>query len=269
MRAEKKLANSLGWLSLGLGVPQVIMPGRVARLIGVRDDRQARRWMRAVGLREHAAAAGILTRRKPIGWLSARVAGDAMDLALLAVALRREDRSRRRWALGRRRHDHDRRRIGLAMGAVGGVLAADALAAVSLTRQPGDASEEGPLRVKAAITVAGDPDVVQRSWLELHGGDGLGTVRFVPAPAGRGTEIHVDAEVDVPGDAVGATAAKLVGAGPEQRVKDELRRFKQLLEAGDIVRSDGSPEGAAAGRQLKQRPAHPSADAISGNGGAS
>jgi hypothetical protein len=263
MRAETKLARFLGWFSLGLGVPQVLMPGRVARAIGVRDDRDARFWMRLVGLREHAAAAGILGRRRPVGWLSARAAGDVMDLALLAVALTRKEPDRPLWRLARGRADEDRpdrRRIGIAMGAVGGVLAVDALAAVSLTRRSRGEPVEAPPHVKAAITVARDPELVRRSWLDLHAGDGMGAVRFVPAPAGRGTEIHVDMEPDVPGDGVGATAAKLFGAAPEQRVKDELRRFKQLLEAGEVVRSDASPEGADAGRQLKQRPAHPLAE---------
>ena len=220
MRAERRLAKFLGWFSLGLGVPQVVMPRRVARLIGVRDDRGARRWMRVVGLREHAAAAGILSRRRPVGWLSARVAGDVMDLALLGAALTRKDRSRRRWGLASPQESQDRRRIGMAIGAVGGVLVADALAAVSLSRRSADEPEEQPLHVKAAITVARDPDLVQRAWVDMHGGDGMGIVRFVTAPGGRGTEIHVDTDS---GD-----------AGP---VKKELRSFKQVLETGEEVRS--------------------------------
>jgi hypothetical protein len=40
-------------------------------------------------------------------------------------------------------------------------------------------------------------------------------------------------------------------------VKDDLRRFKQLLETGVIARSDGVPEGELAERKLGQRPAQP------------
>lgn len=220
MPAEKRLADFLGWFSLGLGVPQVVMPGRVARLIGVRDDRRTRIWMRVVGVREHAAAAGISTARRPAGWIGARVAGDVMDLALLGTALRREDRGRRRpWGFGSARPEQDRRRIRMAIGAVGGVLVADALAAAALGRSSSEGSEEGAPQAKAAITVAGDPKQVQRTWLDWHAGDGSGTVRFVPAPGGRGTEVHVAADSSM------------------ESVKEELRRFKQLLETGEEVRS--------------------------------
>ena len=40
-------------------------------------------------------------------------------------------------------------------------------------------------------------------------------------------------------------------------MKAELRRVKQLVEVGEIVRSDGAPEGSKAKRQLFQRPAQP------------
>jgi hypothetical protein len=103
----------------------------------------------------------------------------------------------------------------------GGMLAAGALAIAMSRRRSRRVSGEAPPHVKAAITVGGDPEVIHRSWLDMHGGDGMGTVRFVPAPGGRGTEIHVDAKADLSGDAV----------------KDELRRFKQLLEIGEEVRS--------------------------------
>jgi len=220
MPAAKSVAGFLGWLSLGLGVPQVVMPRRVARSIGVRDDGRTRSWMRVVGVREHAAAAGILTARQPAGWLGARVAGDVMDLALLAIALRREDRGRRRpWGFGSARPEQDRRRIRMAIGAVAGVLVADALTAAALGRGSGQSLEEGGPRTKAAITVTGDPEQVQRTWLDRHAGNGIGMVRFVPAPGGRGTEIHV------------ATDSSM------ESVKEELRRFKQVLETGEEARS--------------------------------
>ena len=40
-------------------------------------------------------------------------------------------------------------------------------------------------------------------------------------------------------------------------MKDGVRRFKQLLETGEVVRSEGSPGGTSARGQLKQRPAQP------------
>ena len=81
-----------------------------------------------------------------------------------------------------------------------------------------------------------------------------GSVRFVPAPAGRGTEVHVEIEYQPPGGAVGRAVAKLFGEEPSQQVKGDLERFKQVMETGEVVRSEGSPEGLG---QKLQRPAQP------------
>lgn len=111
------------------------------------------------------------------------------------------------------------------------------------------------------------------SWRSLPGAsvENSGTVRFKTAPDGSGTEIHLDMTYKPPGGAVGLTLAKIFGEEPKQQVEDDLRRFKQVIEAGEVVRSDGSPEGALARRQMMQRPAHPSKKAASAStdGGAS
>jgi uncharacterized membrane protein len=39
--------------------------------------------------------------------------------------------------------------------------------------------------------------------------------------------------------------AKLLGVGPEWRIKDDLRRFKQLMEVGEIITTEGQPAGRA------------------------
>ena len=84
-----------------------------------------------------------------------------------------------------------------------------------------------------------------------------GTVRFAPAPGGRGTEVRVELRYDLPGGKAAALVAKLFGENPDQQVRDDLRRFKQVLETGEVVRSEGSPEGTRAFRQLTQKPAQP------------
>jgi hypothetical protein len=61
----------------------------------------------------------------------------------------------------------------------------------------------------------------------------------------------------MPGGALGAAVAKLFGEEPSQQVRDDLRRFKQVMETGEVVLSDGSPEGTLAIRLARQRPAHP------------
>jgi uncharacterized membrane protein len=90
------LATFLGWFSVGLGVAQLAAPRAVARFIGVNPSDRTAAVMRAIGVRELAAGAGILSQPRPAGWLWARVAGDIMDLALLGRALdeRCDDRDR-------------------------------------------------------------------------------------------------------------------------------------------------------------------------------
>ncbi|MDP8911503.1 MAG: cyclase, partial [Actinomycetota bacterium] len=60
-----------------------------------------------------------------------------------------------------------------------------------------------------------------------------------------------------PGRALAATLAKLFGEEPEAQAYDDLRRFKQVIETGDVVRSEGTPGGTSLVNQLKQRAAHP------------
>ncbi|MDQ3896916.1 MAG: SRPBCC family protein, partial [Actinomycetota bacterium] len=84
-----------------------------------------------------------------------------------------------------------------------------------------------------------------------------GTVRFQPAPGGRGTEIHVELRYQPPLGVVGAVVAKLFGEEPNQQLADDLRRFKQLLETGEVARSEGSPLGTRTQNQLHQEDAHP------------
>ncbi len=97
------------------------------------------------------------------------------------------------------------------------------------------------------------------AWTSLEGAGvrNSGVVGFADAPGDRGTEIILQLDYDAPGGALGAALAKVFGEEPRQQVKDDLRRFKQLLETGEVVLSEGSPEGQTARRQLKQRAAQP------------
>jgi uncharacterized membrane protein len=102
----------------------------------------------------------------------------------------------------------------------------------------------------AAITVNRSREEVERQWNSAVDG----TVTFADAPGDRGTEIHV--ELDRSGNPV----SKLLGTKALAKVKDELRRFKQRVETGEIPRSDAAPEGERVERKFKQRPAQPLAE---------
>jgi uncharacterized membrane protein len=292
---EDGLARSLGWFSAALGVPQIVAPGLMNRLIGVRDDRRSRLSQRVVGVREIAAAAGIFSQRRPAPWLWSRVAGDIKDLTLLGMGLAKSESPARTTA---------------AIGSVVGITGIDIAAALRNSRS---AIQEGsdPRNVKAAVTVVRSPgetydfwhdfqnlprfmahlESVQvmdgRShwsaagpagrtvewdaevtedrpgeviaWRSLDGAQvpNSGRVTFTPAPGDRGTEVRVELRYDPPGGVTVATVAKLFGEEPKLQLKDDLRRFKQVLETGTVPRSEGSPEGTLNRRMLKQRPAQP------------
>jgi len=84
-----------------------------------------------------------------------------------------------------------------------------------------------------------------------------GTVRFRPAPDGVSTEVYVHLTYDIPGGSLGKAVAKYFGEEPHQQLDDDLRRFKQVMETGEVVRSDGAPWGKRARKEFPQRPAQP------------
>jgi uncharacterized membrane protein len=226
MERSQTLARALGVASVGLGVPQTAAPEAFARFVGVKDDDTARDVIRfACGVRELGAAAGIfaIERKRPLATVCTRIAGDLFDLGLLVAALTSK-------------RGKDPQRIGIALGAVAGIAALDAFTALQLAREP-----QQP--VKHAITINRPRFDVEKRWRAFSAdADWISdaTVYFKDAPGDRGTEVHV-----------------ALRRRPTQDAKDALRHFKQIVETGEVVRSDGAPEGQSAKRMLKQRPAQP------------
>ena len=307
------LGRALGVASFALGAPLLAVPGRVARAIGLDDTPGTRALARGVGVRELAAGAGILAQRRPVPGLWARVAGDGMDLALLANGLRSGSARPRPGRRFRRadRAGSNRRKVGVAMAAVAGIAAVDVLAAAraSKRRDPTRTAEDGAFTVSAGVTVNRsaedayglwrdfsrlpefmvhlesvsadgkhwvarrpgggtvdwDAEIVadvpdQRlAWRSVEGADvaNAGEVTVGPAPGGRGTEVRVRLTYEPPFGSAGNAVARLLGEEPRQQITDDLRRFKQVLETGEVVRSAGSPEGVRSGRLPKQHPGRP------------
>ncbi|MFG1869816.1 SRPBCC family protein [Micromonospora arborensis] len=291
------LPSTLGLLSLALGVSALAAPGPLARLIGVDDSAAARRVIPALGLRELGSAAGLLSGRRPAGWAWSRVAGDAMDLTLLGRALAdRSGERRRRLTLttaviaGITAVDVLAAvRIGRAQRARARMIRMEI--GVTVNRSPAEAYrfwrdvENLPrfmahlesvraddlrrshwiARAPAGHRVEWDAEIIDDqpnkaiTWRSLPGTrvPNAGRVRFVPAPGDRGTEVRVELRYAPPAGALGRAVAKLFGEEPEQQVRDDLRRFKQVLETGEVVRSEGSPNGISVRQQAMQRPAQP------------
>jgi hypothetical protein len=103
----RRAATALGWASFAIGAVELAAPAWLCRQLGV-DHRET--LVRTMGARELAAGLGILAARDPAPGVWARVAGDALDLALLGAAVK-----------------GSRRRSGVAVAAalVAGVAAAD------------------------------------------------------------------------------------------------------------------------------------------------
>jgi uncharacterized membrane protein len=80
------------------------------------------------------------------------------------------------------------------------------------------------------------------AWQSLEGSTlpNYGKVEFREEPAGVGTEVHVELSFEPPGGAVGAALVRLFDELPEQWLRNDLRRLKQILETGEVVRSDAS-----------------------------
>ena len=288
------LTRALGVASLGLGVAQLAAPKRVARLAGVDDNPAAPAIITAVGARELVHATGLLRNRRPRGWAMTRVAGDTMDLAVLGLALRGRTGERRRRTmvatgavLGITAADvYSARRARRARSTAPLHLTAT----LTVNRTPREAyafwrdftnlprfmahledvtvngmRSTWTAKAPAGRTVTWDAEITQDSpnrliaWRSVGEATvpNSGTVTFTPAPGGRGTEVRVELDYTVPAGRLGALVAKLFGEEPEQQVRDDLRRAKQVLETGDVVRSEGSPDGTKARRQLAQRAAQP------------
>ena len=87
--ATLKMARLLGWLSIGIGVAELVAPRQVGRAVGM-DERP--RLVRLSGGREIVQGLGILLARDPSPWVLARVAGDVLDMGTVVAGSRAETR---------------------------------------------------------------------------------------------------------------------------------------------------------------------------------
>lgn len=208
--ATETLAVALGWLSIALGAAELLAPRQVARLTGVAPSDGTTNTLRAYGAREIVSGIAILSQPGEAKWLWLRVGGDAIDLASLGAALGREEAQRTRLAI--------------ATAAVAGRAALDIVAAIGLSASHHAAWE---FVDEQAITIRAPLEVVENGWVQwcATGHAKLKNdyaIRFKPAPGARGTEVH------------------LTGGGPRGTIREQLRRFKRMLETGEIPVSDGS-----------------------------
>jgi uncharacterized membrane protein len=104
----------------------------------------------------------------------------------------------------------------------------------------------------AGLSIQWDAEIINEepnaliAWKSTGGADvdNAGSVRFFPAPGGRGTEVRVVLDYIPPAGQLGALFARVFGEAPAQQIDDDLRHFKQLMECGEIPTTEGQPRGA-------------------------
>lgn len=103
-------------------------------------------------------------------------------------------------------------------------------------------------KAPAGMRVDWDAEIINEveneliSWRSVEGSDvpNAGSVHFAPTPNGRGTRVHVVLRYNPPAGKLGALFAKLFGEEPNQTVAEDLWRFKNLMESGQVPAA-GSP----------------------------
>jgi uncharacterized membrane protein len=236
--------------------------------------------IRAYGLREIAAGVGILANPQPAGWLWSRVAGDLLDLASLGSAIGSPGNDRGKAAFGiasvagvtvldvlcaQQLSSRDAAKHAMR-----------AEASMIVNRSPEDCygfwrqlenlprfmtylesvrttgggqshwvANVGAARIEWDAEIETDVPNERIAWRSLPGGDleNTGAVEFERAPAGRGTIVRVQMDYGNMLQALGSAAATMVGKHPEQIIRKELRRFKQVLETGEAITTEGQPAG--------------------------
>jgi uncharacterized membrane protein len=107
---------------------------------------------------------------------------------------------------------------------------------------------------ESEITADRPDELIAWSSREHAGLSTYGSVRFMPAPGERGTEVRVSMGYAPRGGLFSRAFAKLTGKVARHKVAADLHRFKQLMETGEVVKSDAS---IYPGPHAAQPPAEP------------
>jgi uncharacterized membrane protein len=279
---EEKIARGLGWFSIGLGVAEIVAPRSLAKLIGVRGDYSgllrmmgAREITSGIGL--------LTGRQPNANWMWSRVGGDAIDLALLGAAFKLKRSNRNKLAIAtaavagvtaldaicsQRLSRRDGARGDGAIRVAQSVWINRSpeelyrfwrdfqnlprfMKHIESARQTEGGRSHWVAKAPAGTTVEWDAEITEDrpneliAWRSLEGSDvdSVGSVRFERAPGGRGSIVKVEMRYRPPAGVVGATVAKFLGKDPGRQIKYDLRRFKQIMEAGEVITTEGQPTG--------------------------
>jgi uncharacterized membrane protein len=233
------------------------------------------------GVRELASGIALLTQSQRAPWLKARIAGDVLNFAGLAVAAAVVSSG-------------NARRISVSMAAIAGITALDVYCSRELTEQ----RKPPPRHVHASIAVDRPPEELYRFWRDLQNLPAImphlksvqmldgnrsrwsargqrgnvivwdsemiddrpnerlawrslehsrvynaGSVQFAPIAGAQGTRVSVELLYDPPPGTLGASLAKLMGKDPGNEIRADLDAFKRLMESPrGVAGSVGSGE---------------------------
>lgn len=274
---EARLARGIGWFSLALGAAELAIPRQVARGIGIPAGTKTSILVRALGAREILSGIAVLVAPRQAVPLWARVAGDAVDLILLGAASRSRTTAGRiggavAAVLGVAAID-----VLAARRAQKALKSSPIMFAVTInkprdevyafyrdfTRFPAfmdyvesvtetGATSRWVAKLPTGNTVTWDARVIEDrpdDLIEWESIDGAplklhGRVTFTKTPGRDATEVRVELTVGP-----GSTALAKLFAKPQ--IKGDLRRFKQVMETGEVLISDAS-------RHRRPHPAQPS-----------
>lgn len=282
--SPEQIATGLGWFSFGLGLAEVLAPRLMSRVIGAREDHST--LLRIFGVREMAAGAMILSGMRTAGCWS-RVAGDALDLACLGKLLATPGSDKGRaifatvdvagvtaldavtaWNLTRSGSGSFDARLERSIVVNKSPEECYAfwrdyqnntpkyMAHVESVQESPAGRQHWVVKGPAGMRIEFDAELTADqpgkcvSWHTLEGSDLVhsGSVHFDPAPGGRGTVVRLTMYYS-PSTLLsgGMAVAQILGKAPEVEMYKDLRRFKQILETGEVVRTEGQPAGRRSG----------------------
>lgn len=272
MDESHRLARRLGWFSIGLGAFEILAAESVARYFGTRRDNV----VRAFGAREVINGIGLLVSRSPRPWLWARVAGDVLDAAALstlwfsgkcptgriagAKAFVGGALALDLWAATRGRRDSGAHVVRSA------TIGRSAEELYEYWRDPAklalimghvaDIGPAGPKATRWTLKIPGRPvswrseyaDERPGELLRWHAGEGEpvesdGVIRFEPAPGDRGTVVRLNFHIAPRGGRAARAAMRALRPVPEVLAARALRRFKSLVETGELPTLEKNPSG--------------------------
>jgi uncharacterized membrane protein len=277
---EEVWAYGLGLFGIGLGLAELMAPRRLARMIGAPPGHNG--LIRLMGLREIAAGVGIFTQRSPTTGVWMRVAGDVADLACLGAAFlsSRSDHGKLTTATmaiaGATLVDMlTAQQLSRGVATRNGRIPITAALIIDcdrkelyrhwreLTNLPQFMKHLVRIDVKdtrrshwvangpLGSTIEWDAEITEErpneliAWRSIEGSEvnHAGSVRFEQAPGDRGTVVTVKMHYQPLLGTMGAAVIAWFGEDPNQTIKMDLRRLKQMMETGEVVTTEGQSAG--------------------------